>query len=89
MFGPNNVGAIHGALLTAWSVAAVLGPVVITQLSDAAKASLPVGASKVHIYDLPLHVLAVLLALGFVLTLLVRPLRSIREARKTVVVEAH
>jgi hypothetical protein len=24
------VGAIHGALLTAWSVAAVVGPVIIT-----------------------------------------------------------
>lgn len=90
MFGPNNVGAIHGAVLTAWSVAAVLGPVVITQLSDAAKASLATGASKVHIYDLPLRVLAVLLGVGFVLTILVRPLRSIREAREaTTALKAH
>jgi hypothetical protein len=29
----------------------------------------------VHIYDTPLHVLAALLAIGFVLTLLVKPLR--------------
>ena len=32
MFGPENVGAIHGALLTAWSAAAIAGPVIITEL---------------------------------------------------------
>jgi hypothetical protein len=46
---------------------------IITQLSNRAKAALPSGASKVHIYDTPLQVLAGLLALGFILTLLVRP----------------
>ena len=33
------------------------------------------GADRIHIYDTPLEVLAGLLAVGFVLTLLVRPLR--------------
>ena len=74
IFGPENVGAIHGALLTAWSVAAVAGPFIITYLSDSAKAALAPGASRIHIYDMPLRVLAGLLAVGFVLTLLVRPL---------------
>ena len=77
MFGPNNVCAIHGAILTAWSAAAIAGPVIITQLSDSAKAALAPGQSKVHIYDQPLQVLAYLLALGFVLTLMVRPLRGV------------
>jgi MFS transporter, OFA family, oxalate/formate antiporter len=75
LFGADNVGAIHGALLTAWSAAAVVGPVIITELSNRAKAALPAGAERIHIYDTPLQVLAVLLAAGFVLTLLVRPLR--------------
>ena len=74
IFGPENVGAIHGATLTAWSAAAVAGPVIITELSNRAKAGLAVGASKIHVYDTPLQVLAVLLAVGFVLTLLVKPL---------------
>jgi MFS family permease len=74
IFGPDNVGAIHGALLTAWSAAAVAGPVIITELSNRAKAALPPGGDRVHIYDTPLQVLAGLLAVGFVLTLLVRPL---------------
>jgi MFS family permease len=73
MFGAQNVGAIHGVLLTAWSAAAIAGPVIITELSNRAKAGLAPGASKIHIYDQPLQVLAGLLAVGFILTLLVRP----------------
>ncbi len=83
MFGPNNVGAIHGAVLTAWSAAAIVGPVIITRLSDSAKAALVPGESKVHIYDQPLQVLAYLLALGFILTLMVRPLRSAPRAQRS------
>jgi MFS family permease len=76
IFGPDNVGAIHGAVLTAWSAAAIAGPVIVTELSNRAKAALAPGANHVHIYDGPLQVLAGLLSVGFVLTLLVRPLRS-------------
>jgi MFS family permease len=75
IFGEENVGAIHGVLLTAWSAAAVVGPVIITQLSERAKAGLAPGASRVHIYDRPLRVLAYMLVVGFLLTLLVRPLK--------------
>ena len=75
IFGSENVGAIHGATLTAWSAAAIVGPLIITQLSDRAKAALAPGASKVHIYDTPLQVLAAMLAIGFLLTLIVRPIK--------------
>jgi MFS family permease len=81
IFGPDNVGAIHGAVLTAWSAAAVAGPVIITELSNRAKAGLLPGASKVHIYDQPLAVLAGLLAVGFLLTILVRPLGKADAAK--------
>jgi MFS family permease len=81
MFGSDNVGAIHGALLTAWSAAAITGPLIVTELSNRAKAGLIPGASRIHIYDQPLQVLAGLLAVGFILTMLVRPLRvKLREA---------
>jgi MFS family permease len=83
IFGPENVGAIHGALLTAWSAAAIAGPVIITELSNRAKAALPPGANRVNIYDTPLQVLAALLAVGFVLTLLVRPLRRAHQSGST------
>ena len=75
MFGPENVGAIHGALLTSWSAAAIAGPMIITELSARARATLAAGTSKIHIYDNPLQILAALLALGFVLAILVRPVR--------------
>ena len=75
IFGSENVGAIHGATLTAWSAAAITGPLIITQLSNRAGSALAPGASKVHIYDTPLQVLAAMLTIGFVLTLLVRPIR--------------
>jgi MFS family permease len=75
LFGPDNVGAIHGVILTAWSAAAIAGPVIVTELSNRAKAALTPGASHVHIYDGPLQVLAGMLAVGFLITLLVRPLR--------------
>jgi MFS family permease len=74
IYGPQYVGAIHGALLTAWSAAAVAGPVIITELSNRARAALPPGAPRAGIYDTSLAVLAALLVVGFVLTLLVRPL---------------
>jgi MFS family permease len=79
MFGAENVGAIHGVILTAWSAAAIVGPVIITELSNRAKAGLAPGASRIHIYDQPLQVLAGFLAVGFVLTLLVKPLRAGNE----------
>lgn len=34
LFGSKNVGGIHGRILTAWSTAGVLGPVVITYLRE-------------------------------------------------------
>jgi MFS family permease len=76
IFGVENVGAIHGSVLTAWSAAAVAGPVIITELSNRAKAVLAPGMSKIHIYDTPLRVLAAGLAIGFILTTLVRPLKQ-------------
>lgn len=79
MFGEEHVGAIHGVVLTAWSAAAITGPVIITELSNRAKASLGSAESRIHIYDIPLQVLAGLLAVGFILTMLVRPLREQRS----------
>jgi MFS family permease len=71
IFGSENVGAIHGAVLTAWSAAAVVGPVIIGALSERSKA-----AGNIHKYDTPLHVLAGLLLVGLLLASLVRPLKK-------------
>ena len=76
IFGPENVGAIHGAILTAWSAAAIAGPVIITEISNRARAALAPGASKVGIYNPSLHVVAAGVAVGCVLTLMIRKLRE-------------
>jgi MFS family permease len=70
VFGTRFVGAIHGRLLTAWSTAGVLGPALVSWLSETAKPNVVYGAA----YDRTLYTLAGLLAIGLVTNLLVRPL---------------
>ncbi|MFN0218044.1 MAG: OFA family MFS transporter [Hyphomicrobium sp.] len=70
MFGTQFVGAIHGRLLTAWSTAGILGPVIVNYLYDMRKAS---GVPLDQIYAPIYYVLAGLLVVGFVANLLVRP----------------
>ena len=70
MFGTRFVGAIHGRLLTAWSTAGVIGPLVITQIPEMQIAS---GMPKELAYGNTLYILAGFLALGFVCNLLIRP----------------
>lgn len=70
MFGTQFVGAIHGRLLTAWSTAGILGPVVVNYLHDTREAA---GVPPDQIYGLIFYVLAGMLVVGFVANLLVRP----------------
>lgn len=70
LFGTQYVGAIHGRLLTAWSTAGILGPVLVTQISEY---QLRHGVPKDASYNLTLYVLAALLLVGFISNLLVRP----------------
>jgi hypothetical protein len=45
MFGTQFVGAIHGRLLTAWSTAGIVGPVVVNYIREAQiAAGVPRGA---------------------------------------------
>jgi MFS family permease len=74
MFGKNNVSAIHGRLLTAWSVAGILGPVLVNYLRKYqidVKHVAPAGA-----YSFVLYVMAGLLVIGFIANLLVRPVHD-------------
>ncbi len=70
MFGTKFVGAIHGRLLTAWSTAGILGPVVVNYIRDAQIAA---GVERASVYDRTMYVLAGFLVIGFVANLLVRP----------------
>ena len=74
LFGPRFVGAIHGRLLTAWSVAGVLGPVLVNYVNEQqVRAGVPRSAA----YDRTMILLAGLLAIGFVCNLLVRPVEMV------------
>jgi MFS family permease len=70
MFGTQMVGAIHGRLLTAWSAAGILGPVLVNYINDA---QIKAGVPKSQAYDTTMYLLAALLVGGFICNLLVRP----------------
>jgi MFS family permease len=70
MFGAGNVSAIHGRLLTAWSVAGVLGPALVNRIRTI---QLSRGVPVENAYSTVLFVMAGLLCIGFIANLLVRP----------------
>jgi len=70
VFGTQMVGAIHGRLLTAWSVAGVAGPFLIAALRQA---QIDAGVAHNLVYDHTLYILAGLLFVGLVCNLLMRP----------------
>jgi MFS family permease len=71
VFGTQFVGAIHGRLLTAWSMAGIVGPFVITKIREAQIAA---GVQGADLYGRTMYVLAGFLVAGFLCNLLVRPL---------------
>jgi MFS family permease len=70
MFGVEEVGAIHGRLLTAWSCAGVAGPLIINAIADY---QISAGRTGADLYTLSLYIMVGVLAVGFVANLLVRP----------------
>lgn len=70
LFGTGFVGAIHGRLLTAWSVAGILGPVLVNYVNEQ---QLRAGVPRAAAYDRTMMLLAGLLAVGFVCNALIRP----------------
>jgi MFS family permease len=70
LFGTYQIGAIHGRLLTAWSVAGVAGPLIVNAIADAAKHS---GHHGPSLYSTSLTIMIALLVVGFVANELIRP----------------
>ncbi len=71
IFGTQFVGAIHGRLLTAWSTAGIIGPVVVNYIREA---QVKAGVSGSALYDGTMYILAGMLVAGLVCNALVRPL---------------
>lgn len=70
LFGTQHVGAIHGRLLTAWSVAGILGPVVVAYIREHQLAR---GLPPDQAYNATMYILAAFLVAGLICNLLVRP----------------
>ncbi|MFD8736092.1 OFA family MFS transporter [Streptomyces sp. NPDC059618] len=73
LFGTHQVGAIHGRLLTAWSTAGVLGPLIVNRIADHQEAAGRHGSS---LYGLSFMIMIGLLAVGFVANEFVRPVHA-------------
>ncbi|MFE2530575.1 OFA family MFS transporter [Streptomyces sp. NPDC059371] len=73
LFGTYQVGAIHGRLLTAWSTAGVLGPLIVNRIADHQEAAGRHGSS---LYGLSFLIMIGLLAVGFVANEFVRPVHA-------------
>jgi OFA family oxalate/formate antiporter-like MFS transporter len=64
-FGAQNVGSIYGLMLTAWSFAGVLGPMLIARIRQSTGS-----------YDEALYIIAAIMLVSVVIPFLVRPPRN-------------
>ena len=70
LFGTYQVGAIHGRLLTAWSVAGVLGPLIVNFIADKQAEA---GVAGPALYTLSFSIMIGLLVIGFICNELIKP----------------
>jgi MFS family permease len=70
VFGTKYVSAVHGRLLTAWSAAGVLGPVLVNYIRQF---QIDHGIPKNQAYNITMYIMAVLLVIAFFANLAVKP----------------
>jgi MFS family permease len=85
LFGKFQVGAIHGRLLTAWSTAGVLGPLIVHLLHDGAKEKGLTGAAA---YQNVFYTMAGVLVVGLLADLAVTAVNEKYHEKGPVTVEA-
>ncbi|MDO9422459.1 MAG: OFA family MFS transporter [Herminiimonas sp.] len=73
LFGTKFVGGIHGRLLTAWSAAGVLGPVLVNYIREY---QINHGVPKGEAYAVTMYIMAGLLILGFICNFLIKPVSA-------------
>lgn len=71
LFGTYQVGAIHGRLLTAWSAAGVLGPLIVNAIADA-----NAGLEGPGRYTTSFMIMIGLLVVAFVCNELIKPVNE-------------
>jgi MFS family permease len=70
MFGTQFVGAIHGRLLTAWSTAGIVGPVVVNYIREF---QLAAGVPRDQLYNTTMYILCAMLIAGLICNYLIKP----------------
>ena len=73
LFGPYQVGAIHGRLLTAWSVAGILGPIMVNAIADSQQAA---GKDGPALYTMSFSIMIGLLLVALVCNELIKPVND-------------
>ncbi len=83
LFGTKNFGPIYGRLLTAWSTAGVVGPLLVNHIRLNKVAQ---GVKGVGVYSDTMHLMAGLLVVAFIGNLFVRPVavRTLPAVAQTV-----
>jgi MFS family permease len=69
MFGTRYVGAIHGWLITAWSMAGIFGPVLVNYIRQY---QIEHGVPKAQAYNVTMYIMAGLLVIGFLCNLFIK-----------------
>jgi MFS family permease len=70
MFGTQFVGAIHGRLLTAWSTAGIIGPVVVNYIREF---QLAAGVPRDQLYNTTMYILCAMLVAGMICNYVIKP----------------
>jgi len=73
VFGTQYVGAINGRVLTALSVAGVLGPVLVNYIREY---QISIGVPKADAYNVTMFIMAGLLVIGFFVNLAMTPVHE-------------
>lgn len=74
MFGTKQVGAIHGRLLLAWSMAALIGPNLINYIRAYQINTLNIAPAEA--YSITMYIMAGLLMIGLICNLMVNPVQQ-------------
>ena len=73
MFGTRYVGAIHGMLLTAWSMAGIFGPVLVNYIRQY---QIDHGVPKAQAYNTTMYIMAGLLVVGFICNFMIKAVHA-------------
>lgn len=73
LFGTQMVGAIHGRLLTAWSTAGIIGPVVVNYMREY---QLGLGIPREQVYNQTMYILVGMLVIGLICNWLIKPVNA-------------